>query len=543
MIIRWRTQDEATTNVHYGNAPNSLTKTINVPGIRTDHVATLTNLTSGARVYYQVESLRDSDESMATLGNDSDHFFQVAPPEGTPQSTRVWIIGDSGTANENARNVYDAYRNVTGSEHTDLFLMLGDNAYDSGTDTEYQAAVFEMYPELLRQTSLWPTLGNHDNYNRDVYLDTFTLPTDSGGVASGTELYYSFDYANIHFICLDSATPSPAAQEDMIAWLEQDLMNTDQDWIVSFFHHGPYTKGSHNSDDEREHEDMREKATTLLEDYGVDLVFSGHSHNYERSMLINGHYGHSNSFVLETMGVDVGNGSDVGGVDANGNFVPGAGDGAYEKSTIKGAVYTVAGTSGKVSAWQGGSNSLVNPQPHPVMKVNLLVHGSVVLEVNGGAMHAQFIDDASQVRDDYTILKGSAIAGAAWSEWQASHFSQSDLTDPAKEGSLWGRQANPDSDGWNNEFEFYLGLDPHLNDEPEISVRAEGSQYIVSFSKNENAPLNWIPLEYSTNMSQWSRENISLVQEATSNGLQLFNATLNQASEDRLFFRFAPTSP
>src|SRR5207249_11470539 len=145
-------------------------------------------------------------------GNDASHFVLTTPTPGTPKPTRVWVLGDSGTANASAAAVRDAYFNFTGTRHTDLWLMLGDNAYDSGTDAEYQAAVFNVYPTYLRQSVLWPTLGNHDtgqssNPPPDLpEFEIFTLPTggEAGGVASGTENYYSFDYANIHFICLDS---------------------------------------------------------------------------------------------------------------------------------------------------------------------------------------------------------------------------------------------------------------------------------------------------------------------------------------------------
>ena len=69
--------------------------------------------------------------------------------------------------------------------------MLGDNAYVDGTDEEYQAAVFDMYPELLRQTFLWSTFGNHDGLSADSdtetgpYYDIFTLPRqgEAGGLA------------------------------------------------------------------------------------------------------------------------------------------------------------------------------------------------------------------------------------------------------------------------------------------------------------------------------------------------------------------------
>src|SRR6185503_17129659 len=162
--------------------------------------------------------------------------------------------GDSGTANSQAAAARDAYTTFNGARMTDVWLMLGDNAYSAGTDTEYQNAVFNFYPKYMQNNVLWPTIGNHDAASASAgpYLNIFTLPqnAEAGGVASGTERYYSFDYANIHFICLDSATSSRVIGGAMYAWAEADLQATTQDWIITFFHHPPYTKGTHNSDAE-----------------------------------------------------------------------------------------------------------------------------------------------------------------------------------------------------------------------------------------------------------------------------------------------------
>jgi len=113
-------------------------------------------------------------------------------------------------------------------------LMLGDNAYSDGTDEEYQLAVFDMYQELLINSVLWPTLGNHDGHSADSatqtgpYYDIFSLPAagQSGGLASGTEAYYSFDYGNIHFVCLDSYDSDRSKTGVMLSWLENDLLGT-----------------------------------------------------------------------------------------------------------------------------------------------------------------------------------------------------------------------------------------------------------------------------------------------------------------------------
>ena len=150
----------------------------------------------------------------------------------------------------------DVYYKFNGNRPTDAILLLGDNAYPDGTDADYQKAIFEMYPTILKTTPVWSCLGNHDGKSANsltqsgVYYDIFTLPTQgqAGGVMSGTEAYYSFDYANVHFIALDSHDSDRSPDGAMMQWLKADLAATQRDWIIAFFHHPTYTKGTHDSD-------------------------------------------------------------------------------------------------------------------------------------------------------------------------------------------------------------------------------------------------------------------------------------------------------
>jgi hypothetical protein len=239
---------------------------------------------------------------------------------------------------------------------------------------------------------LWPTLGNHDGHSAESatqsgpYYDIFTLPTggEAGGVSSGTEAYYAFDHSNVHFVCLDSYDSDPDPDGAMMTWLENDLAATTQPWIIAFWHHPPYTKGSHDSDTEGRLEDMRELALPILEEYGVDVVMSGHSHSYERSMLLNSHYGPSDT-LTSAMIIDDGDGDE-------------SGDGAYSKpdSMSDGAVYIVAGSSGKTSS---------GDLDHPAMHISLRELGSVVLDVDDARLDATFLDDQGGVRDSFTIRK------------------------------------------------------------------------------------------------------------------------------------------
>src|SRR5207344_3388520 len=117
-----------------------------------------------------------------TLAGDSTHYFWTNPESTSTGPTRVWAIGDSGLPGPNQIAVRDAYFAWCGAARTNLWLMLGDNAYSSGTDSEYQAGLFDPYRVALRHLVLWPTRGNHDlvytGANNDYY-DHFTLPSQA----------------------------------------------------------------------------------------------------------------------------------------------------------------------------------------------------------------------------------------------------------------------------------------------------------------------------------------------------------------------------
>ncbi len=413
VVVRWRTDAESDSRVRYGTDPGDLSMSVDDPAPTTEHELTLTGLSPDTKYYYSVGT---TTETLA--GEDADHFLVTPPAEGTSKPTRIWVIGDSGTADADARAVRDAYLDFTGTRYTDLWLMLGDNAYNDGTDAQHQAAVFDMYPSLLRQTVLWPTLGNHDGHTADSatqtgpYYDIFTLPAqgEAGGLASGTEAYYSFDYGNVHFICLESFETDRSAEGPMMTWLENDLASTAAQWVIAFWHHPPYSKGSHNSDVERELIEMRANALPILERHGVDLVLTGHSHSYERSFLLHGHYGRSDT-LTGAMKKDGGDGRTDG-------------DGAYEKPTPgpasqEGAVYAVAGSSGKTA---GG------PLNHPAMFISLNVLGSMVLDVDGNRLDAVFLDSTGAVRDRFSVIKEPQAAGLTGEYFDDPDFTNRTLT-------------------------------------------------------------------------------------------------------------------
>jgi formylglycine-generating enzyme required for sulfatase activity len=393
VVVRWRTAEAAVSRVWYGTSAGSLAQTADGTVATTEHEVELAGLAPATRYVYAV----GTSEGQVLAGGAGELSFETPSTPGVPRPTRVWVVGDSGWGNAAAEAVREAYAGWVGTGHTALWLMLGDNAYPVGTELDYQRNLFEIYAELLSRAVLWPTLGNHDLYTSPQvwpYLSAFTLPAagEAGGVASGTEKYYAFDWANVHFVVLDSMFSDRSESGPMLSWLAADLASTDQEWIVAFWHHPPYSKGGHDSDTELQLIEMREHALPLLESHGVDLVLTGHSHSYERSMLIDGHYGDTTTFDASLV-IDGGDGS------------PG-GDGAYQAAG-PGAVYAVAGSGSHLTP--GSAVDLGGTGPnHPVMWRSLYELGSMVLEVNGNRLDGWFLDETGAERDAFTLIKGAA---------------------------------------------------------------------------------------------------------------------------------------
>ncbi len=382
IIVRWRTNVLTTSRVRYGNVLGVYGSSAIDTTLTTEHEIVVDGLSPGS-LYYYVVGTADTD----LTGGGPTYYFRTHPSPGAEVPVRVWILGDSGTADSNAVAVRDAYSLYPGADSTDVWLTLGDNAYLDGFDIEYRLALFDMYPAFLRNTTLWPAQGNHDRPHapNPDYFSIFSLPMagEAGGIPSGSEAYYSFDYANVHFICLGTYLTDMNPGGPMLTWLVADLAATGQEWTIAYWHHPPYSRGSHDSDIDWAMKKIRENALSILESRGVDLVLGGHSHSYERSFLLNGHYDLS-STLADSMKIDPGNGA----ID---------GDGAYLKLPgAKGTVYAVCGSSG----WTGGG-----PLDHPVMVTSLNVLGSMVLDIFGDELTGRFIDDLGVVRDSFTISK------------------------------------------------------------------------------------------------------------------------------------------
>ncbi len=373
----------------------SLPKLHSAPVGTFQYEARLTDLKPETTYYYAVY---DGDRRLTP--EDPSYQFTTHPPEGSIRPVRFWVLGDGGTGREPQSAVHQAMlRTVEREQHPlDFLIHVGDMAYGTGRDMEFQSRFFESYDTTLRRKTCWPTMGNHEGFTSSgrtgvgPYYDAYVVPTrgEAGGLASGTEAYYSFDYANIHFICLDSHDLDRRPSEPMARWLKADLEKTHADWQIAFWHHPPYTKGSHDSDKEKDLTEMRQHLMPLIEQGGVDLVLTGHSHSYERSMLMDGAY--ATNTVAENVILDDGDGDP-------------SGDGAYHKSA---GIHPHEGTVQVVTGNAGQSMGRVGTMP--VMRKIIVEFGSVLIDVNGETLVARMINRDGVERDLFSVVKHGQVS-------------------------------------------------------------------------------------------------------------------------------------
>lgn len=425
MKVMWRTDVATPARVYYGTSlATVMDNFVDVTSATIDHTVNITGLEPYTEYYYAV-----SDGNTVLAGADENHRFRTSPVIGTVQPIRAWVIGDFGKGNEKQMDVKEAFLDHVGDDMPDLWLWLGDNAYDDGTDEEFQYKVFGQqygYGEVFPRVPFMATPGNHDygtvlniltganpTAHDGPYYDIVDVPTNGeiGGVPSGYELYYSFDYGNAHFISMNSeigsifngswdwtgASPFNSFNGSPFTdWLHADLQANDKPWVIAYVHQPPHTDGSHESDAfwEVYMKAMRDNIMPILESYGVDLIMAGHSHVYERSFLINGYYSADFSQFNASHVVD----------DASGRLSQ---NDPYHKffdgpQPNHGTMYIVQGNS-------GSNDSDANLQ-HPAMYYGHgcdTCVGSTMLYIHGDTLSGYYLTKDGEILDDWAIIKSN----------------------------------------------------------------------------------------------------------------------------------------
>ena len=407
MMVRWRTNTAERGVVRYGINKDSLNLVVESTRLNTEHMLTIDGLIPATKYYYSIGGLTHK------LQGDSSNYFITLPLQGSAGKYRIGAFGDCGNNSVNQKNIITEFVKYLGKDYMDSWILLGDNAYESGTDAEYQENFFEIFQEdFLKRFPLFPAPGNHDYRDIDkyrgkaslgqelAYFKNFSMPFngESGGTPSGNPAYYSFDIGNVHFLSLDSYGREDSAYRmydtlsRQVKWIKKDLeANNNKSWVVAYWHHPPFTMGSHNSDKENELIRIRENFIRILERYGVDLILCGHSHSYERSKLMKGHYGAEATFDKDKHVIDKSSAK----YNNESNSCP------YVKTAAnEGTVYVVSGSAGKIDS------RTQTTFPHDAMYFsNATDGGALMLEVEANRMDVKWIGADGKVRDAFTMMK------------------------------------------------------------------------------------------------------------------------------------------
>ena len=192
-------------------------------------------------------------------------------PTDDPPALRIAVAGDVGDSGSRLELTAAAIGRLPGARPFDALLLLGDNVYPSGDPAQLPDTVFGPFADLLDHgTELLAILGNHDEPNGDAQLAALGM--------SGR--WWAEQRGDVLLVGLDS---NRSDDPDQLAFLERTLRDTTATWKIVAVHHPPYSAGYQGSN-----EASREAFTPLFERHGVQLVLSGHDHDYQRSKTING---------------------------------------------------------------------------------------------------------------------------------------------------------------------------------------------------------------------------------------------------------------
>jgi len=182
-----------------------------------------------------------------------------------PDSVRFAVIGDMGTGKKPQYEVAEQMIKDRRKFPFEFVITVGDNLYRGSNPSDYKNK-FELPYKLLLDAGVnfYAVLGNHDSPNERFYK-----PFNMNG-----QKYYTYKKGNVRFFALDSNY----MDKQQVSWLEKELQDSGSDWKICYFHHPLYSSGaSHGAST-----DLRLLLEPLFVKYGVQVVFAGHEHVYER---------------------------------------------------------------------------------------------------------------------------------------------------------------------------------------------------------------------------------------------------------------------
>ncbi len=291
MQVIWRTPVATDSVVEYGTN-QTLGAEVSAAALTTNHVLTLMDLLPGTEYYYRVRSTVNGVTAVSPLLS-----FRTFKPSG---DFTFLALADAG---ENSRAKYRV-ASLMAQTPADLVLHCGDVVYDYFSLGREDCRCLSVYGPQMRSVPFYFSMGNHDvdaPSFEQPYLQTFYLPTNP---ITGTEHFYSFDHGDAHFTVLFVPYLENVPEYEpyqltngspQYCWLTNDLAASTKPWKFLFMHVPLAGSGSHAGDDDNNNGipdslELQEWLLPIAQHYGVQVIFSGHDHNYERSNPMGGVY-------------------------------------------------------------------------------------------------------------------------------------------------------------------------------------------------------------------------------------------------------------
>jgi len=248
---------------------------------RINHSATITGLNYDTDYDYRVKHLRVGQE-ISSFQN----TFRTRLPAGDTSPYTFVAYGDSAGLSTigNFRSLQNRINQLDANRGVDFTLLLGDNAYNYGKHSEYDARFNPtLSPELTQYIARkvdYLAVGNHDIWDGmggQPTRDNYSVPRN-GPVGEWAEHNYSFDYGNVHFTTFDSNSLNSASRlENQLDWLVADMQDSTADWKIVFAHH-PVAGAPDKY--ENPGQNYYKQVVKRLREADVDLLMVGHSHTY-----------------------------------------------------------------------------------------------------------------------------------------------------------------------------------------------------------------------------------------------------------------------
>lgn len=443
MVVAWQTfADLADFSADFGPSPQYGSAAVVTHAARTagrggdaeqrfNWTAQISGLALGRKYYYRV---RGNGQTLA------EGYFTTRQPRG--RKIRFVAFGDNSYGDISDRAIaYHAY-----TQNPDFVMNCGDNVYESGTDDEYQRYFFPVYnadlagpregAPLLRSVPFYTVIANHDVQGKDengheiadfarnpdalAFYTAMHLPlngpaaparpTPTMGPQAAIEKFracagprfprmanYSFDYGDVHILCLDSNRYIDPNDSALQVWIAAELSAATAIWKFVVFHHPPFNVG----DEHYEVQHMRVLAP-LFEKHGVDIVLNGHEHNYQRPR------------PLKFAPAGPGKSADRGAKDRRvpGTFTIDTSFDGVTNTRPNGILYIVTGAGGK-HLYDAGFTDNPARWKHAddghadyVVKMVTDRHSLSVFDVDGTRLTMAQIDEAGQEFDRITVTKG-----------------------------------------------------------------------------------------------------------------------------------------